>query len=203
MRGQPFSAPRTIANAIPCVARAHREYSRHKILHLQEGFLTTQVSITQQQTIVGTQEDWTQAVPFEQFDPSTGTLLDAAFTTSGSITASVSIENLAPTAAGVDVLVSGTVVATAPDIGVVGSIAPEVDTTVNLGGFQGIFDGTPDFDSPSGTILPAIAGTQTQTAVFNTGSLGTASFVGTGPSMSLCRAKPPRPCTGMAISRCC
>jgi hypothetical protein len=137
--------------------------------------------ISQQQTIAFSQEDWTATVPFNQLDPSAGTLLDAAFTTSGSVVASASIENLAPVAATVSLGVAGTIVATAPVIGVVGSINPTAGAFVNLGAFQGAFNGTVDFTSPSGTVLPFFFGTDIATVAFhNAGTPAGAPFVGTG-----------------------
>ena len=122
--------------------------------------MTVPLTILQQQTIAGMAGDWAATVPFDQFDPSAGDLLDAAFVTVGTIDASASIENLAPVAASVNLDVAATIVATAPDIGVVGAVTPVVGAAVNLGAFQGTFDGSLNFAGPSGTVLPDLTASQ-------------------------------------------
>jgi hypothetical protein len=142
--------------------------------------MTTPLSILQQETISGASGDWAQTIPFDQFDPSDGDLLDAAITTAGTIDASASIENLAPAAASVELGVAATIIATAPDIGVVGSVTPSAGATINLGAFQGTFDGSLDFGGPSGTVLPDLTGSLSQTTVVQAGTVGSLPFVGTG-----------------------
>ncbi len=134
----------------------------------------------QKKTIENGSGNWAGSVPFNQFDPSTGIFLDAILTTAGTLGVSASIENLAPVAATINLGVAATIVASAPFIGTVGSVTPSVSGSVNLGGFQGTFDGVLDFGGPSGTVLPDIASTQTQYALVTPGS-GTASpFLGAG-----------------------
>ena len=142
--------------------------------------MSVPVTIFQQKTIACTPGDWAQTVPFNQFDPSTGNLLDAVFTTVGSIDASASIENLAPAAAIVNLGVAATIIATAPDIGNVASLTPVAVASVNLGAYQGTFDGTLDFGGPSGAVLPEITASDTQAAVITPGTSGTSPLLGTG-----------------------
>jgi collagen type I/II/III/V/XI/XXIV/XXVII alpha len=139
-------------------------------------------TIFQQQTIPVTPEDWTDTVPFNQFDPSAGTLLSADFTTTGIVVASAAIENLAPVAASVALNLNDGIVASAPGLGVVGSIDPEVTASVDLGAHQGAFDGTVNFRSPSGTIITNLSGTASDTTDFNVGPVSPASLptVGSG-----------------------
>ena len=99
-------------------------------------------TIFQDKTIAPGTANWAGSVSFNQLNPSAGTFLDAIFTTSGTLGVSASIENLAPAAATINIGVAATIVASAPYIGVVGSVTPVVGGSVNLGAFQGAFDGT-------------------------------------------------------------
>jgi hypothetical protein len=143
--------------------------------------MTIPVTVLQQRTIADTQADWAQSVPFNQFDPSTGTLLDAEFMTAGTIDASASFENLAPVSAIVNLGVAATIDATAEGIGNVASLTPEAVASVNLGAFQGTFDGTLDFSGPSGTVLPDIMATETQEAIVTPGLLGAGTVTSIAP----------------------
>ena len=103
-------------------------------------------SVFQQQTIGLTQGGWDESVPFDQFDPSTGVLLDAGFATVGTVVSWGAIENLAPVAASVSLLTNATIVATAPMAGVtgpydqvVGLVAPETYAQAVLPAYQGTF----------------------------------------------------------------
>jgi hypothetical protein len=145
--------------------------------------VTVPTSVFQQQTIAGLIGDWAQAqtLAFNQFNPSGGDLVDAVFTTAGSIEASASIENLAPVAATVDLNLAATVEAWAPDIlENMATVQPTATATVTLPALPGRFDGTLDFAGPSGTVLPDITGSQTQAVVVTPGTSGTSDLVGTG-----------------------
>jgi hypothetical protein len=142
--------------------------------------MTVPLTILQQKTIADQQGNWAQTVSFDQFDPSAGVLADAFFTTAGKIDLSASIENLAPVAATVNLGVAATIVASAPEIGVVASLTPVAAASVNLGAFQGTFDGRLDFGGPSGTIMPDITASQIQTDVVQAGPVGSLPLVGTG-----------------------
>src|SRR5580658_426328 len=143
--------------------------------------MTIPVTILQQRTIADTQADWAQTVPFNQFDPATGTLLDAEFMTAGTIDASASFENLAPVAATVNLGVAATIDATAEGIGNVASLTPEAVASVNLGAFQCTFDGTLDFVGPSGAVLPDITATETQMATVTPGLAGIGTLTSIAP----------------------
>ncbi len=139
------------------------------------------ITVLQQQSIAMTQADWSASLPFNQFDPSTGTLQDALFTTTGMIDASASIENLAPIAATIDLGVGADIDASVSGIGGVASISPLAVASVDLPAFQGTFDGTADFTAPSGTILPHLLNSASQTTLVNVGTAGGGSpLVGTG-----------------------
>jgi len=83
--------------------------------------------------------NWAVDLPFAQFDPATGTLVDAVITTAGTIDASASIENLAPVAATINLGVSASIQANAADIGNVASIMPLAVASVTLPALQGTF----------------------------------------------------------------
>src|SRR3954452_24136614 len=129
-------------------------------------------TILQQKTIAPGGADWTGIVPFNQFDPSTGDLNAALFTTEGTVYASVLIENLAPVAATVDLSVAASISATTPGIGYLGSVTPTATATVNLGAF----DGTLDFAGTSSEQLSDITASATSTVPI---------AVGQGPSSPL------------------
>lgn len=139
------------------------------------------ITVLQRQMIAMTQGDWSASLPFNQFDPSTGTLQDALFTTVGTIDASASIENLAPIAATIDLGVGADINASVLGIGGVASISPLAVASAALPAFQGTFDGTVDFTAPSGTILPNLLDSASQTTLVNVGTAGGGSpLVGTG-----------------------
>ncbi len=144
--------------------------------------MTTPIKVFQQQTIAGAPLDWSQTVPFNQFDPATGNLLDAVFTTAGTIDASASIENLAPVAATVNLDVGANIEAWVPAINEsLALLTPLAVASVNLGAFQGTFNGTLDFGGPSGTVLPDMSASQTQTAAITPPGTGANSpLLGTG-----------------------
>jgi hypothetical protein len=143
--------------------------------------MTIPVTILQQRTIADTQADWAQTLPFNQFDPTTGNLLDAVFTTAGTIDASASFENLAPVAATVNLGVAATIDAAAEGIGNVASLTPEAVASVNLGAFQGTFAGALDFSGPSGAVLPDITATETQEAMVTPGLAGAGTITSIAP----------------------
>ena len=142
--------------------------------------MTTPASIFQHATIGETGGDWSRTVSFNQFNASDGTLLDAVFTTSGTVDATASIENLAPVAATVDLGVGATIDAFVPGLGGVASIAPIAIASVNLGAFQGVFDGNLNFSGPSGTVLPDLTASGTQIAIVTPGTAGSLPLQGTG-----------------------
>jgi hypothetical protein len=143
--------------------------------------LVMAVSILQQQTIAATPGDWAQTLVFNQFDPSAGDLLDAVFTTAGTVDASASIENLAPVAATVSLGVGAEIEASVPAIGEsVASLTPIAVASVNLPAFQGTFDGTLDFAGPSGTVVPNFTASQTETAAIPLGTSVAGPLLGAG-----------------------
>ena len=79
--------------------------------------MTVPLTILQQKTISYGTGDWTQTVPFDQFNPSAGDLQDVSLTTAGTIDTAASFENLGPVAATVSLGVTATIIATAPVIG--------------------------------------------------------------------------------------
>jgi hypothetical protein len=142
-------------------------------------------TIFQQQTIAAAPGDWSATVPFNQFDPSAGLLVDAVFTTAGTVDASASIENLAPVAATVNLDVAAEIIASSPALQTWTSVTPVAVASVNLPAYQGTIDGALgygalDFGGPSGTVLPNLMASATQVAVVNVGTSGGSPLVGTG-----------------------
>ena len=137
--------------------------------------------ITQQQTIGLAPDDWAVAVPFTQFNPADGTLIQAVMTLTGTIQAAASFENLAPVAATINLGVASTISASAIGIGSLGSVSPVAAASVSLPAFQGTFDGVVDFSGPSAIVLPAITASQTATTAFVPAAAGAPSpIAGTG-----------------------
>jgi hypothetical protein len=142
-------------------------------------------TIFQQQTIAAAPGDWSATVPFNQFDPSAGLLVDAVFTTAGTVDASASIENLAPVAATVNLDVAAEIIASSPALQTSASVTPVAVASVDLPAYRGTIDGALaygalDFGGPSGTILPDLSASATQVAVVNVGTSGGSPLVGTG-----------------------
>src|ERR1051326_3471510 len=138
-------------------------------------------SILQQQTIDAMPGNWSEILPFNQFDPSTGTLQNAIFTTTGTVSASASIENLAPVAATVNLGVAANISASVAGIGSVASIEPLAVASVDLPAFRGTFNGIVDFSGPSGPVLSNLPASTSQSTVVLPGTSGGGSpLVGTG-----------------------
>lgn len=130
----------------------------------------------QQQTIAATPEGWTALVPFQQFDPSLGTLTGVQVLLNGTLTGSISLENLGSAAATVTVAVPGTidVSANGVDLGSLDFASGPI-ATVTLGAF----DGVKDFAGSSGTVISKEFSAGNLTTGFDDTS-DLARFTGTG-----------------------
>ncbi len=139
-------------------------------------------TIVQSKTIAASPDNWASTLAFNQFNPAAGTLLDTLFTTTGTIAASASIENLAPVTAEVNLGVAGSIVSSAAGIGVLGSVEPVAAASVDLAAFQGVFNGTVNFSAPSAKTVTNLTASQTAlTESFPVGaSTGATPIAGNG-----------------------
>jgi hypothetical protein len=141
----------------------------------REQVISTLIS-EQQQSIVATPEGWTATLPFQQFDPALGTLTGVQILVNGTLSGSISLENLGSAAGTVAVGLPGTFDVSLGDL--------------NLGAFEfnggtvasatlGAYDGTINYAGSSGTVIRGLFGEGGLTA-----SVGDAShlaqFTGTG-----------------------
>jgi hypothetical protein len=137
--------------------------------------MSSEQTILQQQSIADTPTDWQQVLPFEQFDPSLGTLDSINIGVTADIAGSVSVESLEAAASTVD-------------IGQFGNLSVNGPTGINLvsdpvdfsGAWAlGAYDGTTDYGGTSGTVV-AVANTGTANVTLSSSTADLGPFVGTG-----------------------
>ena len=137
--------------------------------------MSDQQTILQQQSIADTSTDWQQVLPFEQFDPSLGTLDSINIGVTADIAGSVSVESLEAAASTVD-------------IGQFGNLSVNGPTGINLvndpvdffgASALGAYDGTTDYGGTSGTVV-AVANTGTASVTLSSSTTDLGPFVGTG-----------------------
>ena len=125
------------------------------------------MTIAQQQTITDQASDWSQTLPFAQFDPASGTLDGIGVSLSGDILGSVAIESLEAAPSNVTVSLDSTVSVTSPTGVLLAQVSPEASASASLGA-----DGS--------TTLSLLSGTAVAQALFQPGSVDLGNFVGTG-----------------------
>jgi hypothetical protein len=135
--------------------------------------MTDSPTILQQQTVSDTPTDWSQTIPFDQFDPSQGTLQSIGVGLTADLAGTVSIESLDAAPSTVNIWQSGNVSASTPDL-LLADDTPTAYSSANLGAF----DDTIDYAGASGTVVPLAATGTVETALSGSTELG--PFIGTG-----------------------
>ncbi len=135
------------------------------------GELTT--TILQQQTVVG---NWLKTLPFNQFDPTLGTLLNIRVSIADQVNGSVAMENLGPAVATMTAPLSGMVSVTGPAQISLGSSGGGAPVTLQLAGF----DGMVDFAGGSGALASNVSGSGTTDFTHAATNPSFAAFVGQG-----------------------
>jgi hypothetical protein len=137
--------------------------------------MSDSATVLQQQTIGDTATDWSQTIPFNQFDPSQGTLQSIGVGLTADLNGSVSVESLEAAPSTVLVTQYGDVSVSSPTDIELADVTPYAFASVNLGAY----DGTPDYAGASGTILP-LSNTVTSTTTFAAGGADLGPLIGTG-----------------------
>jgi hypothetical protein len=122
--------------------------------------------ILQQQMVGDTATDWSQTLPFSQFDPTPGTLqaIDVGLTTD--LTGGVSVESLEAAPATISVSQTGNVSVASPTGASLVSAAPEASASAGLGAY----DGATDYAGASGTTF-ALSNAATTDSSLPTGTI--------------------------------
>jgi Hint domain len=134
----------------------------------------TTLTSQQQLTVGATPEGWTAALPFQQFDPSLGTLMGVQILVNGTLSGSISLENLGSAAGTVAVGLPGGFDLSLGDLNL-GGFAFNSGTAATLGAY----DGTKDYAGSSGTVIYGTFGVGGLTTSVNDAP-HLAQFTGTG-----------------------
>src|SRR5580698_11194238 len=105
-------------------------------------------TIMQQQTVADTPTDWSQTIPFDQFDPSQGTMLSIGVGLTADLAGSVSVESLEAAPSTVVISQLGNISVTSPTDVQLADATLFASEPVNLGAY----DGTTDYAGISGTV---------------------------------------------------
>jgi Ca2+-binding RTX toxin-like protein len=136
--------------------------------------MRSSATILQQQTIGDTATDWSQTVPFNQFDPSQGTLQSIGVGLTSDLSGTVSVESLEAAPSTVSISQAGNLTVETPTLFVGGDGEAAGGLPIDLAAY----DGTIDYAGVSGTVVPlAVTGTTEMTL---SGSTELAPFIGTG-----------------------
>ncbi len=136
--------------------------------------MSDQQSVLQQQTVADTATDWQQILPFNQFDPSTGTLDSIDVGLTADLSGIVSIESLEAAPSNVLIEQLGNVSVGSPT----GSVLLEEPLFAFGSAALGAYDGTTDYAGTSGTVV-ALANAGTADTTVSTSS-DQGPFIGTG-----------------------
>ncbi len=137
--------------------------------------MSNPATVLQQQTIADTATDWSQTIPFNQFDPSQGTLQSIDVGLTADLTGSVSVESLEAAPSTVSISQLGNVSVTSPTGVQLADATSFASASANLGAY----DGTTDYAGVSGTVVP-LSNAVTVETTFSTGSTDLGGFIGTG-----------------------
>ncbi len=136
--------------------------------------MSESVPVLQQQTIGDTPTDWSRTVPFNQSDPSQGTLQSIDVGLTADLSGSVSVESLEAAPSAVTIFQSGNVSVSGPTGMPVADESPSIFSNATLSAY----DGTVGYAGPSGTVVPVdTTGTVVTTL---SGSTDLGPFIGTG-----------------------
>lgn len=133
-------------------------------------------TILQQRTVAETPTDWSQTIPFNQFNPSQGTLQSIGVGLTADLAGTVSVESLEAAPSTVDISQSGNVSVNSPTGVLLADASPLASAVVNLGAY----DGATNYAGASGTVVPLSNAVTVATTFAAGGSTDLGGFIGTG-----------------------